>query len=179
MKIGSSQQEGREPFPPYAFIPGGPWPHPTRSPLGHSHDRARLEASPIEDDLWQASNLFLRGVELFNAGYYWESHEYWEALWHAHGRKGPTAVALQGLIKLAAAGVKVREQKPRGVSRLALRAVEHFEWVTGTGRKHILGLNLDEWIEHAKSVAVDPPEDPSNRLERVVPVFAFRLEPSF
>ena len=45
---------------------------------------------------------------------YWEAHEAWEELWHACGRMGPTADFLRGLIKLAAAGVKVREGRPRG-----------------------------------------------------------------
>ena len=71
----------------------------------------RLRLIPIVADGWALSPAYLRGVELFNAGYYWEAHESWEALWHAHGRRGPTAGVLQGLIKLAAAGVKIRERK--------------------------------------------------------------------
>ena len=64
--------------------------------------------------------LFL--IELFNAGYYWEAHEAWEGLWHAHGRRGATADLIKGLIKLAAAGVKVRERRPRGVITHSRRA---------------------------------------------------------
>jgi hypothetical protein len=49
---------------------------------------------------------YLRGIDLFNFGYWWESHEAWEGLWRACGRRGPAADFLKGLIKLAAAGVK-------------------------------------------------------------------------
>ena len=96
-------------LPPYSYVPGGPWPHPTASPDGHSWDHAKTSIDPIAVDDWASSPTYLRGVALFNAGYYWEAHESWEALWHAHGRRGATASVLQGLIKLAAAGVKVRE----------------------------------------------------------------------
>ena len=54
------------------------------------------------------------GADLFNAGFFWEAHEAWEGLWLAHGRKGPVARVVQALIKLAAAGVKIREGQPAG-----------------------------------------------------------------
>ena len=67
-----------------------------------------IDGYPMPADA-AASPMFRRGVALFNAGYYWEAHEAWEGLWHAYGRRGPTADVLKALIKLAAAGVKVRE----------------------------------------------------------------------
>ena len=51
----------------------------------------------------------LRGLLYYNAGYYWEAHEAWEAAWVIAGRQGPTADFYKGLIKLAAAGVKLYE----------------------------------------------------------------------
>ena len=69
------------------------------------------------------SGRFRRAIELFNAGYYWEAHEVWEELWHVEGRRGPTAELLKALIKLAAAGVKVREgQRTRRPHSLPARA---------------------------------------------------------
>ena len=117
-----------EPLPPYAFVPGGPWPHPTRSPAGHRFGRHDPPAPPILEDAWELSDAYARGIELFNAGYYWEAHEAWESLWHAHGRRGPTAEVLQALIKLAAAGVKVREGRPAGVRTHASRAATLLEY---------------------------------------------------
>ncbi len=114
-------------LPPYAYVPGGRWPHPTRSPSGHSYGRQHGPADAIVADHWRASPLYLRGITLFNAGYYWEAHECWEALWHAHGRRGPIAELLQALIKLAAAGVKVLEGRPAGVQSHATRAAGQFE----------------------------------------------------
>ena len=97
-------------LPDYSYVPGGPWPHPGREAkrLG----QAKPAKSAIEGDDWPASPRYLRGIALFNAGYYWEAHEAWEDLWHAHDRRGPIADVLKGLIKLAASGVKVRDRQP-------------------------------------------------------------------
>ncbi|MBI1348759.1 DUF309 domain-containing protein [bacterium] len=65
-------------------------------------------------------------IDLFNHGYYWEAHEAWEALWVAVGRSGPVADLLKGLIKLAAAGVKLRAGNAAGVQRHAQRARQLF-----------------------------------------------------
>jgi hypothetical protein len=154
-------------FPPYAFVPGGPWPHPTGAPDGHSSGRRGAE--PVS---------FERGVALFNAGFYWEAHEAWEALWHAHGRKGPTADLLKGLIKLAAAGVKVRERQPHGVRVHAQRAAALFRSLRAEGETQRLGLDLDRLIGFAEWIAADPPQDPEPPGARVSRVFGFRIEPS-
>lgn len=42
-----------------------------------------------------------RGVELFNAGRYWDAHEAWEEAWMPD-RKGPDAGFFKGLIQVAA-----------------------------------------------------------------------------
>src|SRR5262245_6153026 len=131
-----------EPLPPYAYVPDGPWPHPVSSPAGHSAGRVPVRVEPIGAGGWAASPAFRRGVALFNAGYYWEAHEAWEALWHAQGRRGPTADVLKGLIKLAAAGVKVRQRQPRGVATHAHRAAALFEAEARQQGGRLLGLDL-------------------------------------
>ena len=166
-----------EPWPPYAFIPGGPWPHPTRSPQGHSFGEDHPAAPPVEGDDWSRSATYLRGVALFNAGYYWEAHEVWESLWHAHGRKGATADVLKGLIKLAAAGVKVREGQPHGITTHARRAADLFAKVRDESGRFRLGLDLDQCEAVARRIAEAPPIDAGGRDARVSCVFAFQIEP--
>jgi predicted metal-dependent hydrolase len=124
-----------------------------------------------------ASPLFGRGIELFDAGYYWEAHEAWEVLWHAAGRRGPTADVLRGLIKLAAAGIKVRERREPGVRTHARRAAECFASARREGGAHQLGLDLDVWIERALAIAEDPPTDPGPPDAPVTRVFGFRFDP--
>jgi hypothetical protein len=169
--------EGRSTFPPYSFVPGGPWPHPVSSPKGHSAGRPPHKSEPIVDGRWQESTDYLRGVELFNGGYYWESHEVWESLWHAHGRRGPTADLLKGLIKLAAAGVKVREGQPSGVTTHARRAAALMEAIRAEVGETWLGLRLSDWADIAQGVADHPPHDPGEPGAAVSRVFDFRIEP--
>lgn len=67
---------------------------------------------------------FRFGFDLFNAGFYWEAHEAWEAVWIRCGRTGPISNAIKGLIKLAAASLKTIERNDAGACRHARRAAE-------------------------------------------------------
>ena len=86
-------------FPPYTYVPGGPHPHPISGPGGHMrvvHGPGRSRADNGRRVGLGTSRRLSTGRLLFNAGYYWEAHEAWEGLWHAHGRQGPTADTLKG-----------------------------------------------------------------------------------
>jgi len=109
------------PLPPYAFIAGHS-PHPRKAPEGHSYGLPEPEAVPLTPSNWPTHEVYLRGIDLFNHGYYWEAHEQWEALWVAAGRVGQDAAMLKALIKLAAAGIKVRQGRPKGVQIHCQRA---------------------------------------------------------
>lgn len=162
--------------PAYSYVPGGPWPHPGREAERLKSPKPVTVA--IENDDWSGSPLYLHGVALFNGGYYWESHEAWEYLWHAHHRKGSIADTLKGLIKLGAAGVKVRERQPHGVLIHARRAADLFEAVARAHTPRLLGLDLIALAGHAAEIARHPPEDPNPIEEAVSIVFDFRIEPS-
>lgn len=171
MKTAAEESGNSEPFPAYAFVPGGPWPHPSTG------SRSNAEVAPISAGNWEASAEYRRGIVLFNAGYYWEAHEVWEGLWHAHGRRGGTADLIKGLIKLAAAGVKVRERQRHGVVTHARRAAASFESARAQGGAHQLGLDLGECIALTRQIADDPPVDLGRSDDRVVRVFSFRIVP--
>lgn len=108
------------------------------------------------ENAWTESEPFLWGIDLFNLGYYWESHEVWEGLWIAAGRGGPQANALKGLIKLAAAGVKAYEGRTPGVQRHARRALELLSSVSAP-EGLILGISRGALLELATSAASRPP----------------------
>jgi predicted metal-dependent hydrolase len=163
-------------FPPYSYVTGR-FPHPTRDPAGHSYGAAPPAVEPILPADWLRSHEYLWACELFNRGYYWEAHEAWESLWHAAGRTGPTAELLQGLIKLAAAGVKVREGRAAGVRRHAARAIELFAKVRGQLQSpSYLGLDLDRLIEQAAAIQRSPPESTGGDAPVEI-VFDFKLQP--
>ena len=131
------------PLPPYSYVPGHE-PHPLRDPAGHLFDHKGPEVVPLVPDQWENSTAYLWGIDLFNHGYYWESHEAWEALWHNAGRHGTTADFLKGLIKLAAAGVKAREGNRDGIRRHARRAAELLSGVADATRENrFAGLSLE------------------------------------
>ncbi|MGC8642066.1 MAG: DUF309 domain-containing protein [Isosphaeraceae bacterium] len=171
-----SKQE-LESLPPYSYVPGGRWPHPTTSPEGHSRHRPRSPVAPIEDDRWADSAAYLRGVALFNAGYYWEAHEAWEGLWLAQRRRGAIAAVIQGLIKLAAAGVKIREGRPVGVRSHAARAALLFEESKRQAGRFRLGLDLDEWSARSRAIAENPPNEQGPPEAPVFVVFNFQVRP--
>ena len=166
------------PLPAYSFVPGGPWPHPNRSPAGTriAPPPAATSRSGARTQWWSAR--FLRGVELFNAGYYWEAHEVWEELWHVEGRRGPTADVLKALIKLAAAGVKVREGREHGVRTHCRRAARVVRLGGRAGGRRQLGLDLDLWAERCRELAENPPRDPGPAGAPVTRVFAFGSSPN-
>jgi predicted metal-dependent hydrolase len=146
------------PFPAYSYVPGG-FPHPTSDPRGHSY---QIDAEPAEDlrtAPWRKSRAYLYGIDLFNFGYYWEAHEAWEAHWHAAHRVSPVADLLKGLIKLAAAAVKVREGNRAGVRRHLQRARELFEaaWTNRPPEEAFLGLKKDNLLRIAAELARQEP----------------------
>src|SRR5262249_44472963 len=129
------------------------------------------------EENWEACHEYLEGIELFNAGYYWEAHEAWEPLWHVHGRRGPIADVLKGLIKLAAAGVKVREGRLAGARTHASRAAEALTRARSSAGPSQLGLDLDSLVQLAMQLSHDPPTDPAPRGAPVSKIFRFELHP--
>jgi predicted metal-dependent hydrolase len=140
-------------FPPYAFVPGKN-PHPLRDPAGHCYGQSPAECAALSEENWQTNDEYLWGIELFNHGYYWEAHESWEGVWNACGRQGMAADFLKGLIKLAAAGVKVREGRPRGVAQHGRRAEELFLSVQARATApSLFGLALADLLSLARWLA--------------------------
>jgi len=145
-----------EPLPPYAYVPKSGYPHPITDPAGHSFGAKQAPPPRLEPAHWRESKPYLRGIDLFNAQFYWEAHEEWESLWHACERRGPVADFLKALIKLAAAGVKHREGMPRGTKTHAGRAENLFKSLAQTLSEDqglFLGLRLAALIDLAAEVA--------------------------
>lgn len=113
-------------MPSYTYVPGADVPHPIRDPRGHSYARKGRSSKPLVAELWAENRTYLLAIDYFNHGYYWEAHEEWERLWRVSGPDTTVGRFLKGLIKLSAAGVKVRENSIHGVRRHAASAGEVF-----------------------------------------------------
>ncbi len=172
------QQSPDKPLPPYSYVPGK-FPHPVRDPRGHSHGLAAETVQSVDPEKWHECAAYLHGIDLFNHGYYWEAHESWEAVWHAVDRKGLVADFCKALIKLAAAGVKAREGRSRGVKLHARRAKELFTSVASklsVGQTRFMGLDVPRLIETAERLAQAPEAIVDTSDEPVVVVMPLRLQ---
>jgi predicted metal-dependent hydrolase len=120
-------------------------------------------AEPLPES-WSTCKTYLRGVDLFNHGYFWEAHETWESLWRVAKPRGTVSRFLKGLIKLAAACVKVREGVPAGVESHARRAGELFESVIVdlSNRDAVyMGIRLEEIIAAVRALSAHAPTNDS------------------
>jgi hypothetical protein len=114
---------------------------------------SRLDpAAPFE------SQAYLFAFDLFNHGYFWEAHVWWEALWHAHGRKGDIANLLRALIRLTAGGVKARAAVPGGVRKHCRGAAAILDGVRKQTGALFAGLDLEHLANHARAVADATPD---------------------
>ena len=149
------------PFPSYIFIPGLN-PHPKKEG-GHMQDQMDPVGELIDLNNTQ-DNKFLRySLDLYNNGYFWESHVYFEALWNVHKRTGSTADFLKGMIKLGAAGVKIQINQPANARTHFLRAKELFKSILDVEGSVYLGFDLkdimakiDLALDSQKSILVNP-----------------------
>lgn len=167
------------PLPPYAYLPRRT-PHPTRDPAGHSYGHESVPPAVPDVSRWDQCQPYLRGIDLFNHGYYWEAHEAWESLWHACGRTGLTADFLRGLIRLTAAGFKVKEGHSAGVSRHAAAAAQLFEQVAaelGGEQACYMGLSLGEIARFARQAGRPSAAGCADPRAQMV-VFPFVLRPA-
>jgi predicted metal-dependent hydrolase len=165
-------------WPAYAFVPGRGLPHPVADPAGHLYGQ-ELATEPIDPARWRDCRAYLRGVDLFNRGYYWEAHEAWEGVWRCYDRAQIPALFLQGLIKLAAAGVKVREGVPIGVASLAAGAASHFREVRDrvANEDVYCGLSLTELDAAARQIEQTASAFPSDKDRGPRVVFDILLRP--
>ena len=140
-------------FPPYRYVPGVN-PHPRQSPQGHSYGKADEVPPYLPPERWRENETYLYGIDLYHAGYLWESHEAWEALWHLTDKKGPEgqcpeAQFLQGLIQNSAALLKVQLKNWSAAKHLSQEAHRRLKMVVATcdGEGCFMGLHLADFIQ--------------------------------
>ena len=147
------------PLPDYRHVPGET-PHPTRDPAGHSFGRRPVWADALKDLNAVAAGscqALLYGIDLFNAGYWWECHEVLEALWLAAGIGTPAGHVLQAVIQCAASQLETRTGQLRGGRRLLDHARNHVEWAGDFN----LGLDLQAMLDDTERYLDDRAPDPA------------------
>ncbi|MCY4524555.1 MAG: DUF309 domain-containing protein [Halobacteriovoraceae bacterium] len=143
-----SSRYTKNPFPPYAYLPGKAV-HPLKKG-GHMEKTGDPVVPPMDFNNPGESTAYLYAIDLFNHDFFWESHVWWEALWHRTGRKGIHSDFLKALIKFAAAGVKFRLGQKKAAHGHCLRAVELLQTIEKT-YPSLAGFELKELIVMGKS----------------------------
>lgn len=164
-------------LPAYTYIPGTETPHPIRDPRGHSHGRKPRPPKALVPEQWAENRSYLLAIDLFNGGYYWEAHDEWERLWRSSGPDTTVGRFLKGLVKLSAAGVKVRERSIHGVRRHAASAGEVFADVAAeVGTDRFCGLEFT-MLQFAADRAAQLAYKQEMPALQVIRVFPFLLQP--
>lgn len=92
---------------------------------------------------------FRYGLDLFGAGFYWEAHEWWEALWMACPKESAEHCVLQGHIQTAAAMLKVGRGQWRAFASLRRRASQKFTKARGRGYIGTLDASMETALARA------------------------------
>ena len=150
-----------------AFVPGRGLPRPP--------ERFAALPPPLDPASPSSSEAYREARALLEAGYAWEAHEVFEALWHAAGREGPVALLMKTLIKLCASQLKVREGRPEGAVRHATNAARHLEALRAEVGNEFCGLDLDALQTAASMLAARAPslaadDDPGPRVVLALPI---------
>lgn len=106
------------PFPPYRFVPGHA-PHPYMQEGGYAYGESHAPPPHVPTDRWRENHSYLRGLDFFNRGWWWEAHEEWEAAWKVCRDVDPAQHdLLKCLIQFAAAALNLERGHDSAAKRL-------------------------------------------------------------
>jgi len=112
---------------------------PTRIGKG-SWPRGKSVAAVAPDDPRLPDDRFRDGIRLFNEGYFFESHEVFEDIWH--GERGQPRLFLQGLIQICAGFHHYQNGNYRGSAELLGRGTQKMraypDWYMGIDAAKLL-----------------------------------------
>lgn len=145
------------PFAPYftddPFRPGQ-----NERPDENSPELIKLLESlikPVKSENWQENQVYLTGWALFEAGYYWEAHHLWEAVWMGAQEKSPEKYLLEGLIQLTNTVLKIRLGRKKAALRLISLSESRIREAFLNPSTMLMGINKNEILEriaHLKQV---------------------------
>ena len=81
-------------------------------PEGNFHSILSSLDSEFNDvEKFQKSETYKYGIDLYNNGFWWETHEVFEKVWLKINRTSQPALLIQSIILLAAIKIKVHQEK--------------------------------------------------------------------
>lgn len=107
------------------------------------YGQPETDATPLGSADWERNEDYLYAVDLFNHGFYWEAHVYWERLWQVADAGSPERALLQALVQLAAGCVKKTAAEPGGGVKSFTNAARNVERVRAqVPNTPFMGLDL-------------------------------------
>lgn len=110
-------------------------------------------------DKWRTCTAYLYGCDLYNHGFWWESHEVWEDLWHQAARQPEPRLQhafLQGLIQTAACAIKLEQGRNRGLRTLLSTSDRYLQRVIDyIGDRPFMGLRVRIWRDDVQRYYAD------------------------
>lgn len=105
-------------------------------------DVPKAAALPVtETETASANQAWLYGLELLSGGYFWECHEVLETVWLNAPPNSRERAAVQGVIQLANAALKLKMARVTAAQRLAAMAKANF--AEAALSREMLAMNLD------------------------------------
>jgi len=148
-----------EPFPPYRFVPGHN-PHPFAQKGGYAYGERPPNPPARARNGWRENTAYLRGIDFFNRGWWWEAHEAWEGYWHSvEGEDAAQHDLMKALIQLAACALNRERGLDNGAARLLVSACEGLDRARSeSGGDTLCGLDLVSLADEARA-RLDSPCD--------------------
>ena len=135
-------------FPSIKYLPGEGV-HPAKAP-----------AETIQDTLYEKISFdrgFYFALDLFNAGFYWEVHEFLERYWHRETNP-EVRLVLQILIQLSALAIKKIKNQTGGVPGLLIAVESKLDQLQKQNFENYRGLKISDirsWIERWQQIQIN------------------------
>lgn len=127
-------------LPPFAYVPGQTPRHAEAAfdAICETAQAAEGIAALERCAAWRT------GLAWLDAGYSWEAHELFEAVWMALPQGARERQMVQGLIQVANGRLKRKMGRPRAVAKIAERAEGHVRACRASGQEVMLGVPVEQ-----------------------------------
>jgi len=132
-------------LPKYRYLPFRNL-HPFLDRGGHSYGEKLTPPDSFTTENWSESKEYRYCIDLFNHGFWWETHERLKSLSIAAGRETETGQFIQGLIQISAALLKHFMSEDGGARTIAKLGIENLKKKDGI----YLGIDVATLIQQVE-----------------------------
>ena len=134
------------PFPSYRYVPGVT----PRHAHGDRYEQSGDVHRPWSPEEWGTLERYLYGIDLYNNGFFWESHEALEDLWKSAERGSIQGRFVQGIIQIAAANLHRHMGRRASSLRQAEKGLTNLGAALGEGPVY-MGISIAEFSNRVRA----------------------------